>query len=205
VLPISLDELASEHILSLLQNEMPEQKTLDYKQGLPGGGEGARKEFLADVSSFANASGGDLVFGIAERRSGDDKATGLPGEIHDLALGNPSADCARLENIIRDGVQPRIPGIQIKAVAVEGHGCVLVVRIPRSWIGPHMVAFGNASRFFSRNNAGKYQLDVQQIGEAFTTQRTLGERLRNWRADRIGKTLAGEGPCPSPKFHPLRE
>ena len=61
-----------------------------------------------------------------------------------------------------------------------------------------MVTQSNRSRFYSRNSStGKFQLDVQQIGDAFRLQRGLGERLRAWKADRIGKAIAGDGPVPS--------
>jgi hypothetical protein len=42
----------------------PELKTLEYKQSLPGTSDNDRKEFFADVSSFANSAGGHLVYGI---------------------------------------------------------------------------------------------------------------------------------------------
>lgn len=57
-----------------------------------------------------------------------------------------------------------------------------------------MVTFGGTSRFYSRHSTGKYQLDVQEIGQAFAEQRSLGEQLRNWRADRIARALSDEGP-----------
>ena len=44
-----------------------------YKQKFPTNSDVDRKEFLADISSFANASGGDLVFGITEE-NGSPKA-----------------------------------------------------------------------------------------------------------------------------------
>ena len=39
---------------SLIENSVLEQKTLDYKKMLPGNSDSEKKEFLADVSSFAN-------------------------------------------------------------------------------------------------------------------------------------------------------
>lgn len=59
-----------------------------------------------------------------------------------------------------------------------------------------MVTFGGTSRFYARHSTGKYQLDVQEIGQAFAEQRSLGEQLRNWRTERIAKHLSDEGPVP---------
>jgi hypothetical protein len=83
----------------------------------------------------------------------------------------------------------------------------------KSWLAPHMVTYANRTRFYSRNSTlGKFQLDVQQIGAAFASQRGMGERLPAWKADRISKAVAGEGPVvlegPTILFHfvtvPLR-
>jgi len=48
----------------LIKNKVPEGKTTEYKQVLPGSSDADKKEFLADVSSFANAAGGHLLYGI---------------------------------------------------------------------------------------------------------------------------------------------
>jgi len=39
---------------------------LDYKRDVPGESDQDKKEFLADISSFANATGGDLIYGVDE-------------------------------------------------------------------------------------------------------------------------------------------
>jgi len=57
----------------------------------------------------------------------------------------------------------------------DGKGFIILVRIPQSFASPHMVKFQNTSRFFCRNSAGKYQLDVQEIRNAFlATDSTSG-------------------------------
>jgi hypothetical protein len=66
--------------------------------------------------------------------------------------------------------------------------------VARSWIKPHMVTFKGTSRFYSRHSTGKYQLDVQEIGQAFAEQRSMGERMREWRTERLAKILGEEGP-----------
>ena len=56
---------------------MAESHTLDYKQELPNESPQSRLDFLFDVAAFANASGGDLIFGIKERRE-EGKSTAIP-------------------------------------------------------------------------------------------------------------------------------
>src|SRR6476620_7954199 len=96
---------------SLVDNAVAEGRAIEYKQALPGTSDGEKKEFLADVSSFATAAGGDLLFGVEEQRDGDDKPTGIPATVPGLVLPNTDAEILRLENIIRTGIGPRIAGV----------------------------------------------------------------------------------------------
>jgi hypothetical protein len=59
---------------------------------------------------------------------------------------------------------------------------------------PHMVTFKRASRFYSRNSSGKYQLDVRELRAAFVGSETAAEHIRNFRMERLGKIVAGETP-----------
>jgi len=194
MLPVDIEEITSAHIESLVAEKVTERKALEYKEKLPEGTDGAKKEFLADVCSFANASGGDIIYGIRDQRDSNGKPTGIPEEIVGLNGVNLSGERERLEAIIRDGIKPRIPSVQAKEIEIPGHEPVVLLRLGRSWIKPHMVTHGGTSRFYSRHSTGKYQLDVQEIGQAFAEQRSLGEQLRNWRSDRIARLLSDEAP-----------
>ena len=70
------------------------------------------------------------------------------------------------------------------------------MRVPRSWALPHMVTFKGQSRFYSRNSAGKYPLDVRELRAAFIQSETLAERLRTFRVERLSQIVAGETPVP---------
>jgi hypothetical protein len=189
----SIDTIAVEDIKSLVANQVAENRTLEYKEQLPGNSDEEKKEFLADISSFANASGGDIIYGVSELRDENGKTTGLPEAAKGLQ-GNADAEIRRLESMLQDGLEPRIPGI--RTVPIEGftNGPVIIIRVPKSWNSPHMVVFKNWSRFFARNSAGKYQLDVTEIRSSFVASESLAERIRQFRADRIAKILADETP-----------
>ena len=182
-------------IESLISNAAPESRTLDYKETLPGGTTSDRKEFLADVSSFANASGGDIIYGVSEKRDENKKATGIPDSALGLEGVNADAEILRLENMLRDGIDPRIPVVQIKHIDGFPKGAVIIIHIPKSWSSPHMVNV-SSSRFFSRNNRGKYSWDVREIRAAFGMSESLTERIRRFRDDRISKIIAEETPLP---------
>jgi Putative DNA-binding domain len=189
-MPISgtrLEALTEADLQGLVANQVREGRRIEYKEAVGGGNE-ARREFLGDVSSFANAAGGDLLIGVAER---DGAASGLPG----MAADAVDTEVLRLENLTRDGIDPRIPAIATRGVPVgDGTREVLVMRIPRSWATPHMVTYRGLSRFYSRNSAGKYPLDVTEIRAAFVASESARTQLRSFRIERLGRLAANEGP-----------
>jgi hypothetical protein len=188
-------DINPEDLRRLQANGVPESRSLDYKQALPGGTDDERKEFLADVSSLANTVGGDLIYGVKEVRE-NGRQTGIPECIDGLAGAVADAETLRLENMLRDGVAPRLSGVQLRWVPGFPLGSVLIIRVPRSWAGPHMVTYKQHSRFYARNAGGKYALDVFELRQAFLGSGSLRERAREFRAERLGRVVAGETPLP---------
>src|SRR5712692_1871037 len=184
-----LEAIEESDLQALVDNQVSERKTIEYKEALPGNADGDKKEFLADVSSFANASGGDLIYGIREQ-------SGVPVELSGLELSDIDAEILRLESCIQTGIAPRLFRI------VETHPAALpskqryaiIIRIRKSWTAPHMVTFKNESKFFSRDSRGKHQLDVSELRSAFLLSETATERIRNFRTERLSNVIAGEMP-----------
>ena len=191
-----IDEIDKATIDSLVTNSVSERRTLDYKEILPAPGDDEKREFLSDVTSFANAAGGDIVYGVADERDENGRATGIPRSADGLNVNNIGEHKGRLESSARDGIAPRIQGIQFQIVNGFAKGPVLIARIPKSWTGPHMVTFKNLSRFYSRNSTGKYQFDVAEIRAAFIESTSIGDKLRNFRAERLAKAIQGETAVP---------
>lgn len=180
----------------LLTEKVAELRTLEYKQSLPGGTDKDKKEFLADISSFANAAGGDILYGIEAEKDAAGKPTGRPGRALGIADINGDALILSLHNQIRDGLDPRIPVVQIKPIEGFPNGPVILIRIVKSWSSPHMVKYGGSSRFYSRTSAGKYQLDASEIRSTFVLSGSLPERIRNFRIDRLAKIVTDDTPIP---------
>jgi hypothetical protein len=184
-----IEQITKDELQALVDNGVLERKTLEYKQALPSNSDKDKKEFLADVSSFANASGGDLIFGITEN-----KKTGAPKSLDGLNIENPDQEILRLENMIRDGIDPRISSISTRSVPIDNSKVALIVRVPQSWTSPHRVIPND--KFYSRSSNGKYPLDVGELRNAFNLSETITERIRNFRTARISKILANETPVP---------
>jgi len=68
VLNKQVEDITEGELQKLIDEERIEKKVLEYKSELPGKNDSDKKEFLADISSFANAIGGDLIYGVIENR-----------------------------------------------------------------------------------------------------------------------------------------
>lgn len=190
MIPRPLDAITQDDLQQLIENRVNEGKTIEYKQALPGGSDGDKIKFLRAVSSLANTGGGDLIYGV-------EAPDGIPVAQPGLQEPNKDEIKLRLENLLRDGVEPRIPGIQFRFVSVgEDRAAVLIVRTRESWNAPHRVKLSGHGHFYGRNSSGAYPLDVGELRTAFTLSERIAERIRAFRADRLMKIEAGQTPVP---------
>lgn len=184
MLPRTLD-LTIAHVHALVPGGVPEDSRLEYKSAVVGPKDGDKAEFLADVASFANAAGGDIIFGVAERSGVPVAVDGLPGV-------DPDAEILRMTQIINAGIEPRLV-VQMKALVGE-KGPVIVVRVAKYWAGLVMIKFGGAQRFVGRRNTGKVVLDVHEIRAGFVGGADLSERARRFYDERIVRIRFGDAP-----------
>jgi hypothetical protein len=188
VLAKDINDIAEQDLVGLIAGGVSESATIDYKRDLPGGDDADKREFLADVSSFANTSGGDLIFGI-------DEAKGVPVQVTGIKSNDLDLEILRLESIIASGLSPRIR-YQLRTVPSAGDRKAVIIRVDRSWIGPHRVIFKGHDKFYGRNSAGKYSLDVSQLRTAFTNSSSISEQIRAFRLDRIIEISNEQTPIP---------
>jgi Putative DNA-binding domain len=185
---IPLDKIDEASIQRLRSMAVAESPYLDYKQETYGDSGNDRSEFLADISSFANTLGGDIVIGVAE-------TNGLPTAITPFR-GDSDAEKRRLEQIALSGLEPRIPNLQIKSVPITAGGHIIVVRVPRSFVPPHRVIARDSNRFWARAGTTKYQPNVEQLRRLFNDAPQLVDRIRSFQTDRVVKIAADETPIP---------
>jgi hypothetical protein len=184
----SLDQITEENLQELIQEGVSERRRIDYKRDLPGAQASDRKEFLYDVSSFANAGGGVIVFGMSEEEG---RPTDLVG-----VEGDPDSIVLRLEQMARSAIEPRLQGVATRAVPLTTGRIAIVMRIPRSWNGPHMVTFQGMQRFYTRASNGKYPMAIEEIRDAVARTERGTDRLRNFRLERLGRIVADDAPAP---------
>ncbi len=182
MIPRTFEDISFLDIEALLDSRVPEGKTIEYKLELPHEGDSKKIPFLAEVSAFANTMGGDMVFGVEEKE-------GVPASIKGIESADMDTEILRLNSAVLNGVEPRIPQISIKAVKGTDGQQVLVLRVGKSWAAPHRVSYKDHSKFYGRNSAGKYPLDVNELRAAFTLSELLSDRIRAFRESRVTALL----------------
>lgn len=196
ILPLRLNELTLEHMQSLVAASAREDQHLDFKSTLPDldgkNGERAKKDLLGDVAAFANAGGGDIVFGVEEGRDSDGKANGLAVALPGVSIGNVDALERRWVQIIEAGLDPRLsPKVRLQVVD-NGATKLLLLRVPRSIAAPHMLK--EHGRFYARRGAQNLTLNTGELRAAFELSEAWAERVRRFRDGRIARIVADDTP-----------
>jgi len=181
----SIDKVNEQDLINLRTNSVQESKIIEYKKLLNINTKEDKMEFLADISSFSNTNGGDLLIGISEKK-------GIPDSIDGIDIDNPDKEINKLESLIRDGIEPNIVGLEIKFVKLTNLKRVMIIRIPKSWNLPHRIVYRGYDKFYARNNSGKYPMDVGELRNAFNLSSTLNEKIQKFRTNRVFEITANE-------------
>ena len=197
LLHIPFDQIDQRQLQRLIEAKAAESRDIEYKQASYGNADADHAEFLADISSFANTAGGDLIFGMAATK-------GVPNGFVPFS-GDADAEMLRFDNMARSGLQPRVAHLRMKAVPLSQGANALVIRIPRSYNPPHRIIRQGKwqHRFFARSSAGKYEPNVDELRALFILAPQLADRIREFRIDRVAKIAAGEAPVPLMDRHCL--
>lgn len=183
-LPLNPQVPVEADLLRLIADEEAEGPHIEYKREVPRGDNHGRHEFAADVSAMGNSGGGDFIYGM------DQDADGCAAAVLPF-VGNADQEALRMLDVLANSIEPRLPGLQVHPVAVEG-GSAFVVRVPQSWAGPHRVKTNQ--HFFIREGARKRQLDIPEIRGLFLRTESQAQKVRDFRSDRLGALLSGQAP-----------
>jgi hypothetical protein len=114
--------------IEALFNEESESFSLEYKSGhaFDNMTSEVRREFVKDVTAFANAGGGTLIVGVAEGREG---ARNIAAGFEPITNEQISVD--QLTNIVKSNSDPVFSAFRIRSLAHEG-GRVLVIEIDQA-------------------------------------------------------------------------
>lgn len=193
---IKLEKINEDTLNDLKESGEMENIRLDYKKELKTKTNSDKKEFLTDIVSFANTSGGDIIYGIKE----DNNKKGFPEEICGLCIDDKDKKSQDINNIILNNkIQPRLYGYKIHFVKLSSGKYVIIIRIPKSWNAPHCVVPEidySSIRFPARNSSGKYYLDIQSIKSEILKSETIIKKIKDFRINRINDIESDETPIP---------
>jgi hypothetical protein len=181
---IPLDQVSEVDLQRLVENRVPESMTLEFKREPYGTNDQAKKTWLKHVSALGNTAGGDLIIGIEE-------VDGVAFRLVGITLTTADEEIRRLEQILQDGLEPRLIGTRIHAVPLSAGGFVLVVRVLRSWNTPHRVVYGDSNRFYGRRARSTFELGVEQLRHAFLGGAETERRLNDFRLERLARLKTG--------------
>lgn len=190
-IPYHLRDTTQANLERLIAESTSEGPHLDFKRDFPTRWDNETKvKVLADVIAFANAGGGDIIYGIDE----DSKACARA--IVPQVLPSADEEVRRLLDVILNQTEPRVPAVQIQAVpvnvgGVSGH--VFVMRVPQSWAGPHRNRIN--LHFHVREGLRNRTLDVPEVRALFLRTENQAQRMKDFRIDRLGKVVSRETPC----------
>lgn len=184
-----LARVTPEDVEDLITNKVRENRHLDYKRQLPGGSESDKGKFLKDVASFANSVGGDIIYGVDEDLDEKGRSTGSPKGIVGLHGQNLDAEIRRLASVVQSGLDPTVmPRVELKVLETSS-GPVLLLRVPRSFTGPHMVRDG---RFYARHDSQNLPMDATELRHAFAGSEAWVEKVERFRDERLRRLRASD-------------
>ncbi len=188
---LSPDLLDSDNLSRLITGKIPENKNLEYKRDLDIKGDGETKEFLADISSFANSDGGLIICGVSEEKNENSQNTGIPDEIIGFSGDTIDFEILRIEGLISSCIQPRINNLLIKRIEIDSKILIAII-IPKNYGIPHMVTYKSTNKFYKRGNSGKNLVDVFELNQMFMQSHELQERANNFVSERTGTVIRKE-------------
>lgn len=185
--------LTEASLRGFLSLAVPEGLYLDYKEAVSGTSEKeGKREFLKDVTAFANAAGGHVFLGVREPSDGVSLDAQLVG------LDNCVTLAQDLERLASTSIDPRIPGLRIVPIPIANERSCVVVHIPPSLTRPHMVNYGTHRSFYVRHSESSFPMTTHEIREAVLVSASAEARARLYverRLDDVRESLCDQSPA----------
>lgn len=162
------EEWTLSDVEEIVAARLPEGQRLDYKRELHLNSRRERAEVAKDVSGFANAQGGWLLFGVEE----DDSEEPLPVAIRSMALDGQQS---KLESILDSTLHP-IPTYRASTIEEEpGRGLIVVKVEPHAGLPVMVQGFGQY-RYFRRSGLRTRPMTASEVATAHAAATGREER-----------------------------
>lgn len=148
---------------------LKDSKALTNQKGTLG--DKHREDLIRDVAAMANAEGGLIIYGIAERTGG------YPKHVDDgIDQGTVNADT--IEQIILSNIHPRVEGFFIRAIELQSKGkgnYAYVISIPKAGKnGPHQ---SDDKIYYKRHDATKLAMNDNEVRDMIGRSLEFGKKF----------------------------
>jgi len=142
---------------ALHRDNIKESLTLEYKASpaVDKRDDTKKLEMARDVCAFANANGGQIVYGMTEHEhepAGLDD--GIDGSIYPEIW---------FEQVLQQHISPPIPGLQIRHVPLKKPMVAVVIDVPATKADPHQVSDG---RYYRRHNFNRLIMEHYEVRDS---------------------------------------
>lgn len=141
------DAIDKSDIRSLIDQKVPEDNQIEFKEGLPAKsgsddpwvsgqnkiGDKAKNTIVKEVVAFANANGGVLLLGIRESA----EHPRIACEVIPIPRCTELAEY--LSIVFRDRVEPRLTRLEVFGVETHGVDGIVIIRVGKSRLAPHRI------------------------------------------------------------------
>lgn len=175
LLGVAVDALDLAALERAVQLAISEGADLDWKRELYSIDEKGRAELAKDVAALANAAGGVIVLGVAERNGRADALTPVPLS---------DSEQRRMREIVAERVRPFVAGLDIRQVesGQEGIG-FYVIGVPLSADAPHAARVKHSLGYPVRNEETTRWLSESEVAvryrDRFAARTVLAGRVHD--------------------------
>jgi len=173
----AFNELVQADLETLVQEEVREKQTLEFKRDSYGRNDEGTREMLRDISAMANAYGGEILVGV--EAIGDGVASDIVG------VPDGEKEAQRITSSCLSNIEERIGGLAVWPVAVSNAKHAIIIRIPQSLRAPHMVTFKGLNQFWVRHDRQKSPMSVHEIREKCMRVEMLTTRVTEFLEKRL--------------------
>ncbi len=153
-------KLATEaELMALHTGNVKESLHLEYKasDAVDKKNDTKKVELARDVCAFANADGGQIVYGMAEK---DHEPAGL-----DAGVDPKEYPEIWFEQVLQQHVTPNIVGVRPRHVPLSNGRVAVVIDVPAAKGDPHQVS---DNRYYRRHNFNRFAMEHYEIRDAMT-------------------------------------
>lgn len=188
---LNIHDLNEEKLQELIDNQVFENKELEYKDYSFGNGkldEKNKDKFMKEIVAFANTNGGFIIIGIKEDNNR------LPTEITGAGFSLTQYDnwLSSFRQLVLSRIRPHLHGIECEPVELSNGTIAIVIHVPKSYARPHSFWDGNKGEFYMRYANGITYMDIDDLRKQFLHFGYMQSQIQQFRKDRISMILANE-------------